>query len=340
MKQGSIRSRLLQLIDGFDRVSVLALVDLVADEYIYGQISRVSREAPVLILDYDGSQIVPGGGANAVYNIAALGGEAVTVGVVGSDNQGDALLSTLSARGISRKWIHRAKAYQTPTKTRILAGGAHSTKQQVVRIDRRTRMTLDAAKSKQLEASTLALIAKVDIAMVSDYDYGWVSPGFANRVAARARRNGKKSVLDSRFSLLSYSGFYSATPNEPEVEAALGVMIGNDLATLERSGRTLLRKLGTEAILITRGRDGMALFEKRRKTRHIPIYGSDDVADVTGAGDTVLSTFTLALGAGATPSDAAILANYAGGLVVMKRGTAAVTGEELAAAVSNDPVLS
>ena len=331
------RDRLLELIDGFGRVRVLAVVDLVADEYIFGHISRVSREAPVLILDYDDSRIVPGGGANAINNIAAMGGAALAVGVVGKDDSGRALVDRLSRRGVSPRRIRRHGGFQTPTKTRILAGGLHSTKQQVVRIDRRSELSFSRAQWKAVESETLALVDETDIVMVSDYDYGWVRPEFANRLSARAARRGKKSVLDSRFSLLSFTGFSSATPNEPEVEAALGVAIGKDPDLLERSGRSLLRRLRMEALVITRGGDGMVLFQKRHKTKHISIYGSDEVADVTGAGDTVLSAYTLALGAGASYPEAAILANYAGGLVVMKSGTATVTRDELADAVASDP---
>ncbi|HXV62610.1 MAG TPA: PfkB family carbohydrate kinase [Vicinamibacteria bacterium] len=331
------RERLLEIVAAFERVRVLAFVDLVADEYVYGQISRVSREAPVLILDYDETRLVPGGGANALNNMATLGGRPIAVGVVGRDLPGRELLSQLRAAGADVTAVRTMASYKTPTKTRILAGGLHSTKQQVVRIDRKTRVERDRDLERHLDEAVRELLPEADVLLVSDYDYGLMTPELGNALARRAASLRKRTVLDSRFALHRYTGFTSATPNEPEVEAALGVRIGNDQATLERSGRKLLDKMRTRALLVTRGKDGMALFEPRRPVRYVPIYGTDDVADVTGAGDTVTSAFSLALGAGATFFEAAVLANYAGGIVVMKRGTATVSREELADAIVSHP---
>lgn len=328
--------RLLEIIDRFDRVRVLAVVDLVADEYIYGRISRVSREAPVLILDYDQSRIVPGGGGNAVNNIAALGGRPLTIGIVGKDAPGRELLKSLRAAKANVSAVLQSEHYRTPTKTRILAGGVHSTKQQVVRIDRMTQVDASRVIDRHMDKAMKELLPKADAVMVSDYDYGLVSPQLGNSIARRAAALRKPAILDSRSSVLSFTGFTSATPNEPEIEAALGVSIGHDRNNLEKAGRRVLRKLRAQSLLITRGSDGMALFEPRRPARHLPVYGSDEIADVTGAGDTVISAYTLALAAGADFFEAARLANYAGGLVVMKRGTATVTREELADAVRHD----
>ena len=328
--------RLLSLIDSFSRVKILAIVDLVADEYIVGQISRVSREAPVLILDYDESRIVPGGGANAVNNIAALGGRAFAVGIVGDDPPGRELLSTLKKARVDVSGVQSVPEFTTPTKTRILAGGPHSAKQQVVRIDRKTRVPGNREVSLRLNEAVRERLPETGAVMVSDYGYGLITRELGNSLARRAASLRKVAVLDSRRSVCDFSGFTSATPNEPEVEAALGVRIGHDESTLEKSGRKMLQKLRLRSLLVTRGSDGMALFEHRRPTRRIPIYGSDQVTDVTGAGDTVISAYTLALGAGASFYEAALLANYAGGIVVMKRGTATVTREELLRAVESD----
>jgi D-glycero-beta-D-manno-heptose-7-phosphate kinase len=333
------RERLLALVDSFHRVRVLAFIDLVADEFVFGQISRVSREAPVLILDYDETRLVPGGGANAVHNIATLGGRPLAVGLVGEDAAGRELLAQLRRAKVDVSAVLRSRSYRTPTKTRILAGGVHSAKQQVVRIDRKTRGPGDGereAHAAHLERAARALLPKAHVVMVSDYDYGFITPEFGNALALEADGLSKKSVLDSRRALTAYRGFSSATPNEPEVETALGVRIGRDEATLERSGRGLLSKLRTTALLVTRGSDGMALFEARRPTRHIPIFGTDEVADVTGAGDTVIAAYALALGAGASFYEAALLANYAGGIVVMKRGTATVSRQELRSAIERE----
>jgi len=176
----------------------------------------------------------------------------------------------------------------------------------------------------------------VDAVLVSDYGFGLLGPELVQAAVALARRRKVPVTVDSRHALLGFRGMTAVTPNEPEVEAALGITIGNDRRKLESAGRTLLRRLGVAAVLITRGSDGMALFEPGQPTLHIPIYGSDEVTDVTGAGDTVIATFTLALAAGATPAEASLLANYAGGIVVMKRGTATVSGAELAAAIAVD----
>jgi len=330
------RERLLSLIDSFSRVKVLAVVDLVADEYIVGQISRVSREAPVLILDYDESRIVPGGGANAVNNIAALGGRVFAVGILGEDAAGKELLSQLGKAKADVSGVQSVRGFTTPTKTRILAGGPHSAKQQVVRIDRKTRVPAERELNLRLNAAVKDLLPEAGAVMVSDYDYGLVTKELGNSLARRAASLRKIAVLDSRRSVCDFSGFTSATPNEPEVEAALGVRIGHDVTTLETSGRKLLQKLRLRSLLVTRGSDGMALFEPRQPTRRIPIHGSDQVTDVTGAGDTVISAYTLALGAGASFYEAALLANYAGGIVVMKRGTATVSRQEIQRAVQSD----
>ena len=331
------RGRLLDLVERFTRVKVLAVVDLVADEYVYGRISRVSREAPVLILDHDRTQIVPGGGANAVANIASLGGRPLTVGLVGKDPSGRELLSGFRSARIDTSAISMRPSYQTPTKTRILAGGANATKQQVVRIDRNGHVNSAGGIRREIQRAVAELLPQADVVMVSDYGYGLVSAELSRSLAKRAASLRKLAILDSRYNILDYPGFAAATPNEPEVEAALGTEHGNDEAAVERSGRQMLRRLRGQAVVMTRGSKGMMLFESHRATRRIPVFGTDEVADVTGAGDTVISTFTLAVGAGATFYEAALLANYAGGIVVMKRGTATVSHDELASAVESDP---
>jgi rfaE bifunctional protein kinase chain/domain len=304
--------------------------DLVADVFVYGEISRISREAPVLILNHRETQVVPGGGANAVHNLRTLGAHPIPIGIVGDDAEGHRLIEFFSNLDIDVSGIHIAKSYRTPTKMRILAGAVHSQRQQVVRIDSGEPLVNEKA-SLEIERKLLRHISTADALLVSDYGYGMVD----SSVVAKIRRKSIPATIDSRFHFSQYSGFTAATPNEPEVEAALGITIGKDAAKLEAAGRTLLRRLKHEALLITRGKDGMALFERGKKTVHIPIYGSDEVADVTGAGDTVIATFTLALASGASSVQAAQLANYAGGIVVMKYGTRPVLLEELERAVLN-----
>jgi rfaE bifunctional protein kinase chain/domain len=221
-------------------------------------------------------------------------------------------------------------------KTRILAGRAHSTKQQIVRIDRATVLAAGSRARRAILRALRAHRGPVDGVLVSDYGFGLVTPELVEAAVLFARRRRVPVTVDSRFALLRFRGMTAVTPNEPEVEAALGVTIGHDRARLEAAGRALLRRLGCEAVLVTRGSDGMALFERGRRPLHVPIWGTDQVADVTGAGDTVIATFTLALAAGATPAEAAFLANYAGGIVVMKHATATVSAAELLAAIRED----
>ena len=324
-------SSLRPIIERFKGKRVVVFGDLVADVFVYGEISRISREAPVLVLDHRETQVVPGGGANAIHNLWALGAEPVPVGIVGDDAEGQTLLEYFSKLGIELSGIRVAKSYRTPTKMRVLAGAVHSQRQQIVRLDSGGPIQEDRSRNGIEQKLKLAL-TDADALLVSDYGYALVTP----QIVSRIRRNSIPATIDSRFSMMNYSKMTAATPNEPEVEAALGASIGNDAKKLEWAGRTLLRKLKHEAVLITRGKDGMALFERGKKTMHIPIYGSDEIADVTGAGDTVIATFTLALAAGANYYDAARLANYAGGVVVMKYGTRPITYKELMEAVEDN----
>jgi rfaE bifunctional protein kinase chain/domain len=333
------RERLLALVDGFSSRRVLVLGDLIADEFIYGEVSRVSREAPVLILKYDATQILAGGAGNAANNVAALGGRATLSGLVGSDAEGRRMLASFH-RGVDKTYVIRARQYRTPVKTRILAGGVHAARQQVVRIDRDTGWPLDETVSRALAKKIEPALDNCDAVLLSDYGSGLITPALADLVrralARRKRRRAIPVLLDSRYRLFDYRGLTTCTPNESEVEAALGVQIDDDLDALERAGRLLLRRTGMQAVLITRGSRGMALFQPKQPTVHVPIFGADEVTDVTGAGDTVNATFGLALAAGASFYEAARLANYAGGLVVMKRGTATVSAKELSDAVASD----
>ena len=317
-------NRFTQLVREFRGKRIAVLGDFVADVFIYGEISRISREAPVLVLNQRETQLVPGGGANAVYNLHALGAIPLPIGVVGKDAEGSQLIEFFRKLKIDTRGIRVEKSWKTPTKTRILAGAVHAQRQQIVRLDSGGPLGAVPKLSPKLPAC--------DALIVSDYGYGAISPELVSRI----RSNGIPSTIDSRFSIGHFTNMTAATPNEPEVEAALGVHIGNDARKLEWAGRTLLRKLKHEALVITRGKDGMAVFERGKKTEHIPIHGSDEIADVTGAGDTVIATFTLALSAGASFSEAARMANYAGGIVVMKYGTRPVLYSELLGAVEGD----
>jgi rfaE bifunctional protein kinase chain/domain len=329
-------SQLLALIAALRGRTVAVLGDVVADEFVYGRVARVSREAPVLILEYDSTEILAGAGGNAANNVAALGGSAVLASVLGRDEPATRLLKSLHRR-VDTRAVVRAAGRRTAVKTRILAGGIHSAKQQVVRIDRGVNQPADAKTRAAFERAALAAMARADAVLVSDYGSGLVTPALVSRLRAILKREGHPIpvLVDSRYALLQYRGLTACTPNESEVEQALGIHINDDLRVLERAGRAILEQTRMQAVLITRGSRGMALFVAGAPVVHIPIYGSDEIADVTGAGDTVMATLTLALAAGATFEAAARLANYAGGLVVMKRGTATVSADELRRAVRN-----
>jgi rfaE bifunctional protein kinase chain/domain len=332
-------SRLIGLLDAFPTRRVAVIGDLIADEFIYGRVARVSREAPVLILQYDSTQIVPGGAGNAANNVAALGGRAQIVGLTGKDEAGKRLHASLAH--LNTRGLLSPQGYCTPVKTRILAGGVHTAKQQIVRIDRIVSSDYDAGGRSAFARAALKAAAECDAVLMSDYGTGLVTPELAaalsSKVAGRARRRAIPILIDSRYDLLKYRGLTACTPNESEVEHLLDTRIGDNLKALERAGRELLKRTRMNAVLITRGSRGMAVFEPDRPTIHVPIFGSDEVADVTGAGDTVIATLALAIASGGSFHEGARLANYAAGLVVMKRGTATVSPEELREAIRGDP---
>ena len=334
-------TRLLDVVAAFSRQTIAVVGDFVLDEFVSGEISRISREAPVLILRHRRSESYPGGAANAINNLADLGARVLPVGVVGNDDGGRALLDLFRSKRVDTSGIIRSDEWATPRKTRYLAGWTHTTEQQVLRVDREPEGKLSPRTQESLERKARNAVRRASAVLVSDYGLGAIDPPRVRRLGA------KVLMLDSRYRLLEYrdAGVTAATPNEPEIEAAYHAQIGTNLIKLEELGHRALTDLGLEALLVTRGKDGMAIFERASKTsreaaviaaQHIPIYGSDAPVDVTGAGDTVIAVFTLAVAAGATYSEAAHLANYAGGIVVMKRRTATVTRAELEATLRRE----
>jgi len=330
-------AQLASLTEALRNKKVVVVGDIVADEFVYGRVARVSREAPVLILEYDSTEIIPGGAGNAANNVATLGGRAILVAVVGRDVPGRRVVAALHRR-VDSRYLQRVGDVPTPVKTRILAGGIHSAKQQVVRIDRGVSQPMAPGVRQSFEKAVLEAVQDGDAVLFSDYGSGLITPAFVNKVRQTLRRArlAIPVLIDSRYRLLSYTGLTACTPNESEVEQALGIRINDDVRVLERAGRQILEQTRMQAVLVTRGSRGMALFVPGEPTVHIPIFGSDEIADVTGAGDTVMATMALALAAGATFELAARLANYAGGLVVMKRGTATVSAAELRSAVKRE----
>jgi D-glycero-beta-D-manno-heptose-7-phosphate kinase len=327
-----LQERLVELVRRFPKRKVLVIGDVVADEFVYGEIARVSREAPVMILRYETTETVPGGAGNAASNVAALGGSAALVGLLGRDRPGRATKLELRNRGVDTKGLVSVGERSTPTKTRILAGLAHSIRQQVIRVDN-DPAPLDAdALSDRLLGHVCEGAAWADVVVISDYNYGTASPAVveALREAVEGRR--VPVLVDSRFRLTKFAGFASATPNEVELEAIAAVPLVTDAGVVE-AARRVAEELGYEALLVTRGSRGMVLVERKREPIAMPVVGSAEAIDVTGAGDTVIATYALGLAAGASYEEAAHLANHAGGIAVMKRGTATVSREELLASV-------
>jgi len=328
--------RLKKIVESFPKVTITVVGDLVADEFVFGEISRVSREAPVLILKHRERSVVPGGGANAIYNLAELGVNVLPVGVIGDDEPGRLLLKQFRHKRIPVSGVLKDKQYTTVTKTRILAGMTHTARQQVVRLDREPESEPNSHLKRELVLAAREYVRASDALLVSDYGYGSASPTILNEIRGKGAAAGVPVVLDSRFRMLEFSGVTSATPNEPELEEALGIRV-QDWKRLCSAAEQIMSRMKLQSLLVTRGRDGMVAFTRRHKPVDIPIFGSDQVADVTGAGDTVIATFTAALATGASSEEAAHLANYAGGVVVMKRGTATVSRQELLHAIEQSP---
>jgi len=323
--------RLAEIVEQFRDKKVVLYGDFVADEFQYGDISRVSREAPVLILKHRETKLVPGGGANATNNLAALGAKVSPVTAVGNDAAGEALTEYFRGLGVDTSGIVRVPNWTTPTKTRFLAGWAHTTAQQVLRVDREPNVLVPDKAKAQVGAKLAAKVRGAHAVAVSDYGFGAASPQDL-RKAVRRVRSKIPITLDARHGLTRYAGagVSFATPNEAELEAIHHATIGKNAEELERCGNATLASMKLQSLLVTRGRDGMALFERgSAHSTQILVHGSDQAIDVTGAGDTVLAAFTLALASGASSLEAGHVANIAGGLVVMKRGTATVTHAEL-----------
>lgn len=324
------------MVDAFAGRRVAVLGDLVCDEFVYGDIERVSREAPVLILEHRRTTVVPGGGGNSVVNLRALGAVPVPVGVVGKDDAGNGLLRSFDELGIPTSSISVVGGYATPCKSRILAGGIHTRRQQIVRLDRGAhRGELPPQVTRRVQRALETALRRADALLVADYGYGAVTPAGVRRALEKGGKADLIVTVDSRSRATAFRNATASTPNQEEVQNALELARIDD-AALVAAGRRYLRRSAHGAVLITRGAQGMTLVQRGRPPLHLAAYGSDEVADVTGAGDTVIAAFTLGLLAGASMENAARLANYAAGIVVTKSGTATVSPDELRRAIHED----
>lgn len=323
-------SQLATLVENFSGKRVVVIGDTIADQFIYGEISRVSREAPVFILRHEHTETAPGGAGNCAANLAALGANVALISVIGKDEPGQILAGKLRGAGVDCSGVMESAERQTTTKVRVLAGQIHSTRQQVIRIDYDNEPGLNLELQDRLNVEILRAVPGASAVIISDYNYGVANSAIAGLVRECAGAT-VPVLVDSRFRLSDFPDFTSATPNEDEVEELLGIKHSNQ-TDLESAAEQLRQRLGYLALLVTRGGEGMSLIEANAEPLHIDAVGSRQPVDVTGAGDTVIATYALALASGASFADAARLANFAGGLVVMKRGTATVTKAELMSA--------
>jgi len=321
----------LDIIDRLGDCRVALYGDLVLDRFILGTPKRISREAPVIILRHEGQRDVPGGGANALANLAALGVEVTVVAAVGDDEPGAALIAALEEQRIDTGRIVTVAGFRTPTKVRVLGGGSSSLKHQVARYDIEDVLPEGGAWRGTIREHLAEIAGSVGVVAISDYGYGCVESGLVATFTA-GEDHLPKVCLDSRYRIGAFTGVDGATPNLQELEAHCGRRLESDDAVAD-GAEQLRRHLSARFVLATRGNRGMTLVEADREPSHIPVFGTDEVADVTGAGDTVLAVLSAALAAGAEPVTAAGLANIAAGLVVMKLGTATVCAKELRAAV-------
>ncbi len=320
-----LQERLVNLVRSFSDQKIVILGDAIADKFLFGSISRVSREAPVFILRHEQTETLPGGAANCAMNLVALGARVSLISISGADESGSELRAKLEAAGVDIEGVIVSDKVQTTTKVRILAGHSHSSKQQVIRIDYEGAPLTDVALRQALINKLQKATANAFV--ISDYNYGVVDAQAIELMRKTYQDQGVPVLVDSRFRLSEFSGFTAATPNQEEVENLIGTQISS-AEVLETKANELKQRLGYRALLVTRGGQGMTLLEDNAPL-HIRAIGAQQPVDVTGAGDTVIATFTLALASGASFADAARLANYAGGLVVMKRGTATITASEL-----------
>lgn len=319
--------RLFELIDRFSQARVLVVGDLTLDEFLTGQVERISREAPVLIIRHETTRQTPGGGANAVYNLAKLRAKVKVVGLVGKDAQGDALRSIFADAGMDTSGIIIDPDRPTVTKTRIAGHSRQSVTQQIVRVDRKSDALPNTEIQLQLAERIRQELDTVDAIVCSDYGDGVFTPPVIEAVLKHSR-----TIVDAQKSLRRFSGATVFTPNLPEAEQAVGFSI-NSTETLQNAGFDLLALTQSQHVLITRGEEGMSLFDRTGVEQHIPAFNRTDVFDVTGAGDTVVAALTLSLCTGASFWEAAVLGNLAASIVVRKFGTTTTSQEEMKVAL-------
>lgn len=323
------KNKLADLVKNLGNAKILVVGDLALDEMVYGDTERISREAPVLILQHTHTKFILGGASNAAHNVADVnGGKVSVIGVIGDDYQANDLKQAFCEANIDCSSLITDKTRKTITKTRISGSCSHSITQQIVRIDRQTNAPISKETEKKLIDEIEKLVPQHDAVILSDYHIGTLSDNVISAVISTAKKNNKKVVVDAQRDLNRYYGVTSMTPNLPDTQKHVGFYLKNK-EDFKKAGNVLLEQSGAEAVLITCGADGMVVVDNNGKYTHIPVFNKAEVFDVTGAGDTVTALYTLALAAGAEPVYAAIIGNIAAGIVVKQYGCATTSIDEI-----------
>ena len=323
-----MKSDLIEVIKQMKDKKILVIGDMVADVYLNGNISRISREAPVLVLEQAEEKIIPGGAANVVHNIATLGGKVIAVGLLGEDNAGKGLANILAEKKADTTGFFYESNRSTITKTRIIAGGSATVSQQVVRIDKETKEPMDCVIEGKMMNYLSEVLPNIDGVVLSDYGSGTLTDSIIKMIIYHCARLNIPSIVDSRYRILDFAGIDYVKQNDAEVAAVVGFPLDTEERLME-AGSLLLKKMAAKGILITQGAKGMTLFEENGAVHTIPVSNRSEVYDVSGAGDTCVATVILALAGGAMPDQAAELSNFASGIAVKKLGTATVSDYEL-----------
>ena len=323
-----MENRFSDILNAMRGKRILILGDMIADVYLTGKISRISREAPVLVLEHQDERVVPGGASNVVHNVATLGGVALAVGVVGEDKAAKGLREMLSGKGVEVSGLVSDVSRPTTAKTRVIAGGRATVSQQIVRIDKEDRSPLSEKIFTRLRDFALAAVSRADGAVLSDYGGSVLSDALAAEVISMCQKRGVPTIVDSRYSIRRFVGVDYVKQNDAELSDAMGEELADE-ASLRAAGERLRTELSAKGVLVTRGEKGMTLCLEDGCAVDVPVVDKSEVFDVSGAGDTCVAAFILAIAAGSSPEDAARLANVASGIAVRKMGTATVSMEEL-----------
>lgn len=321
--------KLKNLIKKMNQAKVLVIGDLALDEMVYGDTERISREAPVLILQHTHTKYILGGASNAAHNVATLNnGKVSVIGVIGADYQAEDLKNAFKEANIDCSSLIVDKTRKTITKTRISGSCSHSITQQIVRIDRQTNGPISKETEDKLIEAFEKMIPYHDVIILSDYHIGTLSDKIIEKVVSIAKKYSKKIIVDAQKDLDRYKGVFTMTPNLPDTQKHVGFYL-NSKEDFIRAGKKIIEQIGSEGILITCGSDGMVVIDKDSNYVHIPVFNKAEVFDVTGAGDTVTATYSLALAIGAEPVYAAIIGDIAAGIVVKQFGCATTTIDEI-----------